>query len=59
MHLFDAERLLDDLPGQVVKPWPVSTAAQSTVAIPSWTFTVAVETSSAPSAPSMWTMPRA
>ena len=42
----------------VVKPWPVSTAAQMTVATPSWTFTVAVETSSAPSAPSMCTMPR-
>ena len=44
---------------RVVKPWPVSTAAQMTVATPSWTLTVAVETSSAPSAPSMWTMPSA
>ncbi len=41
----------------VPKPWPVSTAAQMTVATPSTTFTVAVETSSVPSAPSMWTMP--
>lgn len=41
----------------VVNPCPVSTAAQMTVARPSWTRTVAVETSSAPSAPSMWTMP--
>ena len=44
---------------RVVKPWPVSTAAQMTVATPSWTLTVAVETSSAPSAPSMCTMPSA
>lgn len=43
----------------VEKPWPVSTAAQMTVATPSLTLTVAVETSSVPSAPRTCTMPRA
>ncbi len=43
----------------VEKPEPVSTAEQMTVAAPSATRTVAVETSSVPSAPSMWTMPSA
>ncbi len=43
----------------VAKPWPASTAAQITVAWSPLTRTVAVATSSSPSAPSMCTMPSA
>lgn len=44
---------------RVEKPDPVSTAAQMTWATEPLTLTVAVETSSVPSAPSMCTMPSA